>query len=74
VATGLDFPDALAAGPILGAKGIPLLLVNPTGPLPTSVASYLSGIAPDAAAGIVVGGTAAVSDEVAAETQAALSS
>jgi beta propeller repeat protein len=31
VATGLDFPDALAAAPIAGAKGWPIFLAGPAG-------------------------------------------
>jgi beta propeller repeat protein len=31
VATGLDFPDALAAAPIAGAKGWPIFLAGPSG-------------------------------------------
>jgi len=40
LATGLNFPDALAAGPIAAAKGMPIVLANATGgfSLPAGVA------------------------------------
>jgi putative cell wall-binding protein len=57
VASGVNFPDALAAAPMLGAAGEPLLLTDPSGP-PTELKAYL------ASAGItqvhVFGGPAAV--------------
>lgn len=40
VATGQNFPDALAAGPLLARSGSPLVLSAPAS-LPNSVASYL---------------------------------
>lgn len=43
LATGVDFPDALAGGYLVGVSGGPMLLVAPTAPLPASVAAYLSG-------------------------------
>ncbi len=43
VATGLNFPDALAAGSDLAAKGAPLLLVPGTGALPEPIAIELFG-------------------------------
>ncbi|HVB92947.1 MAG TPA: cell wall-binding repeat-containing protein, partial [Acidimicrobiales bacterium] len=57
LASGTNFPDALAAAPMLGAAGEPLLLTDPAN-LPAEVKSYL------ASAGItqvhVFGGPAAV--------------
>jgi hypothetical protein len=57
LASGTNFPDALAAAPMLGGAGEPLLLSAPSGP-PAEVTSYLSS------AGItqvhVFGGPAAV--------------
>lgn len=57
LASGVNFPDALAAAPALGVNGEPLLLTDPAA-LPASVGSYL------ASAGItqvhVFGGQAAV--------------
>lgn len=59
VATGGNFPDALAAGPLAAAKGIPLYLSNPTGIAASTITAMKS-------AGVtkvyVLGGTAAVSD------------
>ncbi len=63
VATGLNYPDALAAGPAAARLLSPLLLVdgqNPAG-APDSTA-WLKG---NTSAITVVGGTAAVTDEVA---------
>ena len=71
VATGLAFPDALAASPYLGSRQAPVLLVPPTGTLPAADASYLTG-APTIGSAVVFGGLAAVSDQVASEVQAAL--
>ncbi|MEK6721257.1 MAG: cell wall-binding repeat-containing protein [Chloroflexota bacterium] len=63
VATGLDFPDALAAGPAAARLGGPVLLVRPD-EIPAVVAAELSRLAP--ARIIVLGGTGAVSDAVVA--------
>lgn len=57
VSTGLNFPDALAAGPI----GDPVLLTAPTS-LPATVAAEATRLDPDTID--VLGGTAAVSDTV----------
>ncbi|MGH8994700.1 MAG: cell wall-binding repeat-containing protein [Acidimicrobiales bacterium] len=64
-ATGFAFPDALSGGPFIGAQGVqgPILLVDPSLPLPPSIASYLAG---DAAltSGYLFGGPLAVSNDV----------
>ena len=60
VATGLEFPDALAAGPALRGSG-PLLLVPHTGPPPAAVAGYLTGLGSKLRSLEVFGGPAAVS-------------
>lgn len=67
MATGLDFPDALSGGALVGTAGGPLLLVQPSAPLPASVASYLSGPAKDLspASIYVFGGSNAVGNDVA---------
>jgi hypothetical protein len=62
LATGANFPDALAAGPRLASIGGPLLLTDPSA-LSASVASYLAQT-PRPARVEVYGGTAAVSDAV----------
>lgn len=64
VATGLDYPDALAAGARAGAGGAPVLLVKQDA-IPGSTASALESLTPDAI--VVVGGTGSVSGEVLAE-------
>jgi putative cell wall-binding protein len=67
VANGLDFPDALGAGPL--AMGIgPLLLVPPTGTVPTVVKNELARIDPTEI--VIFGGTGAVSASVEAQLSA----
>jgi len=59
VATGANFPDALAAGPLAAAKGLPLYLAHPSGISQATLQSMAS-------AGVkrvyVLGGTSAVSN------------
>lgn len=59
---GGSFVDALAAAPLAGVNGVPILLTNPTS-LPNSTVGYLSGMASNQPIW-VMGGTAAVSDQV----------
>ncbi|MFZ7089081.1 cell wall-binding repeat-containing protein [Curtobacterium sp. RRHDQ10] len=61
VATGANFPDALAAGPAAAELGGPLLLTA-TDTLPPDVADEIRSLRPTRI--IVVGGTAAVTDRV----------
>jgi hypothetical protein len=42
VATGASFQDALSGGGYMGRVGGPMLLVNPTAPLPAAIAAYLA--------------------------------
>ena len=58
-ATGTNFPDALAAGPALGSSG-PLLLVPPSGPVPTPMARYLAAVRPGVRTLEAFGGTDAL--------------
>jgi serine protease len=62
VATGSNFPDALAAGPLAARAGGPILLVS-ADHLPAATATELIRLRP--ATIVVLGGTGAVSDEVA---------
>jgi putative cell wall-binding protein len=67
-ATGGNFPDALAAGPDLAAKGAPLLLVPTAGALPEGVAVDLLARTFTGSTHVVLfGGTASVSDDVASQ-------
>lgn len=66
LATGLDFPDALAAGPVAGAEGHPILLVEP-GRIPAATAAALDRLAPDGIT--ILGGTRAVSPTVQQQAQ-----
>ena len=61
VATGGDFPDALAVGPAAIDAGGPLLLVSTTS-LPATVAAELVRLDPDRV--VILGGTSAVSAAV----------
>lgn len=63
VASGLDFPDALAAGPAAARRGGPVLLVG-SDHLPSPTAAALDELGVDEI--LVLGGEAAVSDEVVA--------
>lgn len=67
VAAGTSFPDGLAAGPVIGTRASPLLLVGSTH-LPASVAAELRRL--DPARVIVIGGTSVVSDSVRAQIRA----
>jgi putative cell wall-binding protein/uncharacterized protein YkwD len=61
VATGTNFPDGLAGGPVAALVPGPLLLVAPTS-LPGSVATELDRLDPSRV--FVLGGTGSVSDAV----------
>jgi len=64
-ATGADFPDALSGGVLMGAPGSqgPMLLVEPSVPLPPSIVSYLAGDA-QLTNGYLFGGPLAVGNDV----------
>jgi putative cell wall-binding protein len=64
--SGEVFPDSLSGGPNIAAHGSPLLLLPSNGALPTSVTSYLAAH-PSISAGLLYGGTSAVSSDVQAE-------
>lgn len=70
-ATGANFPDALSGGVFMGtpASNGPMLLVQPSGPLPLSIASYLTGLVPGLAHGYLFGGPLAVGTEVQVELE-----
>lgn len=73
VATAADFPDALGGGVFMatGGRSGPLLLVNPSAPLPGAIAAYLATLEPGAQ-GYVFGGPLAVGGDVLAALQAAV--
>jgi hypothetical protein len=64
-ATGLNFPDALGGGVFMGTQSRmgPMLLVEPSMPLPPSIANYLFGDA-QMSSGYLFGGPVAVGDDV----------
>lgn len=64
VASGENFADALAAGPVANHATLPVLLTRPQD-LPAETAEVLTQVGAEAV--IIVGGTAAVSDAVAAD-------
>ena len=61
MATGLDFPDALAGGAAAAAEGAPLLLTSRLS-IPEATVSELMRMKPEKI--VVLGGKAAVSNEV----------
>jgi secreted trypsin-like serine protease len=63
-ADGLAFPDALAGGATIAGQGGPLLLVPPTGGLPTSIVDWFSGVASQLTDGVVYGGPNAVAPDI----------
>jgi putative cell wall-binding protein len=69
VATGTNFPDGLAGGPMAALLPGPLLLVSPTS-LPSSVAAELARLDPEKV--FVLGGQASVSDAVVNRIRAAV--
>jgi putative cell wall-binding protein len=69
IATGTNFPDGLAGGPVAALLPGPLLLVAPT-QLPTVVKSELQRLGPDRV--FVLGGTGVVSGSVVNAIDAAL--
>jgi len=64
VASGLDFPDALAAGPAAATQGGPVLIVTPSA-IPPPIATELARLKP--ARIVVVGGPAVISAAVRAQ-------
>ncbi|MGH7693209.1 MAG: cell wall-binding repeat-containing protein, partial [Candidatus Dormibacteria bacterium] len=70
VASGLAFPDALTAVPLLGPADVPMLLVAPSGALPASVSSYLTSNASTIEGIVAFGGTTALADSVLSEMTA----
>lgn len=64
IATGFDFPDALAAGPVAGMTNAPILLVQPDA-IPQATADELRRLDPDSI--VILGGDVAVKPTV--ETQ-----
>lgn len=67
VATGGNFPDALAAGPLAASKGMPMYLSNPTGISGTTLDAMVAARVKRV---YVLGGTAAVSDATVAALKA----
>ena len=64
IATGLNFPDALAAAPPAALEGGPLLLVTTNG-IPAVIAAELARLDPQKI--VILGGTGAVSNAVASQ-------
>jgi len=70
-ATGTNFPDALSGGVFMGTRATPgpVLLVQPSGALPASIASYLSDAESTLTQGYLFGGPLAVGNDVLSELQ-----
>ena len=71
IATGTNFPDALAAGALLAHAGAPLLLTD-SGSLPTPTLQYLTSVASSATSAHIFGGIAVVSESVRTAVSTAL--
>jgi len=71
LANGLDYPDALAAGPVAISSGATLLLTSPTS-LPAQTERELARLDPDLV--VIVGGRGAVGDGVEGAVRRALPS
>ncbi len=71
VATGFNFPDALAGNYLAGQEGAPILLVDSSGPIPAETAAALAALKTTKV--IILGGTAAVGTDVAGELAATVS-
>ncbi|QFG68315.1 cell wall-binding repeat-containing protein [Ornithinimicrobium pratense] len=67
VASGVNYPDALSAGPAAESRGAPVLFVRP-GSVPEATAAELRRLQPGRI--IVVGGSSAVNDGVLTELRA----
>jgi hypothetical protein len=64
VATGASFQDALSGGGYIGTVGGPMLLVNPSAPLPAAIAAYLALGLGRFTGGTIFGGPEALDDSV----------
>lgn len=71
IASGINFPDALAGGAHAARRGAPLLLSPPEG-LAGSVRAYLEARRDTIASGVLYGGSVAVSDNVRAGVEQAI--
>jgi putative cell wall-binding protein len=72
IATGLNYPDALAGGAMLAKEGAPLLLASAT-VLPTSTSTYLKSQKTSVTAVQLFGGTSVLSDATATAAVGAVS-
>ena len=68
LATGADFADALPGAVAAARADAPLLLVPPTGTVPEAVAAELARL--DPAEVVILGGTSAISDDIAGQVSA----
>jgi putative cell wall-binding protein len=67
IATGLNFPDALAGAAVAGSKGAPILLVRPDS-LPGATAAELARLQPGMI--VILGGTGVVNESVRTQLRA----
>jgi hypothetical protein len=63
-ATGATFPDALSGGGYMGIADGPVLLVNPSTPLPAAIATYLTAGVGRFVTGTIFGGPLAINQSV----------
>ena len=72
VASAVNFPDALAGGPVAGTASRPVLLVPGSGALPEPISAYLTTHASEVTSVQAFGGVNAVANSVLSEVAAAL--
>ncbi|HWW53152.1 MAG TPA: cell wall-binding repeat-containing protein, partial [Acidimicrobiales bacterium] len=72
VASGLVFADALSGGAMMGKLGGPMLLVNPSAPLPPSINTFLTNNKSTITQAYIYGGPAALGNDVQTAVQTAL--
>ena len=65
ISTGMNFPDALAVGPVAGLNSGPVLLVPPTGPVPPEVLAEIERLNPSRI--VILGTPSTVSAEAEAQ-------
>jgi putative cell wall-binding protein len=72
IATGLDYPDALAGGAMLAKEGAPLLLAS-AAVLPAATSTYLNAVKTSVTSAQIFGGATVLSPTTATDVAGALS-
>lgn len=69
IVSGLNYPDALAVGPVAALKGVPVLYADPGGSLPRATSEFIASTG--ATTAYIIGGPSAVSESVNANLRSA---